>query len=101
VETGPHFLTLVRYVEGNAQSARLVQKAEDWPWSRVYARLYGIAKQEQLLSPWPVAELKDYVAWLNHPQGKEEIECIRYALKRSRPYASSPGWRRRLRGLDW
>jgi putative transposase len=64
---GQHFLTLVRYVERNAQRAGLVRKAEDWPWSSVYARLYGNEKQKQLLSPWPVAEPKDYVPWLNHP----------------------------------
>jgi len=39
VETGPPFLTLVRYVERNAQRAGLVKKAEDWPWSSAYARL--------------------------------------------------------------
>ena len=28
-----HFLTLLRYVEGNALRAGLVGRAEDWPWS--------------------------------------------------------------------
>jgi putative transposase len=41
VELGGQFLTLVRYVERNAQRAGLVKKAEDWPWSSVYARLNG------------------------------------------------------------
>jgi putative transposase len=90
VETGQHFLTLVRYVERNAQRAGLVKQAEDWPWSSVYARLYGNEKQKQLLSRWPVAAPKDYLPWLNHPQPKEEIADIRYALKRSRPYGSEP-----------
>jgi putative transposase len=88
VEMGGPFMTLVRYVERNAKRARLVKKAEDWPWSSVYARLYGDEKQKRLLSRWPVAAPKDYVRWLNHPQPKEEIENIRYALKRSRPYGS-------------
>jgi putative transposase len=90
VEMGGHFMTLVRYVERNAQRARLVEKAEDWPWSSVYARLYGNEKQKRLLSRWPVAEPRDYVVWLNHAQPKEEIENIRNALKRSRPYGSEP-----------
>src|SRR5208282_5399194 len=88
VESDRHFLTLVRYVERNAQRAGLVKKAEDWPWSSVYARRCG--KEKQLLSRWPVAEPKDYVPWLNHPQPKEEIANIRYAIKRSRPYGSEP-----------
>ncbi|MFZ0963120.1 MAG: hypothetical protein WAO35_19830 [Terriglobia bacterium] len=88
MERGGHFLTLVRYVERNAQRARLVKKAEDWPWSSAYARHCGKEKQKPRLSRCPVAAPEDYLAWLNHPQAKEEIEKIRYALKRSRPYGS-------------
>jgi hypothetical protein len=29
-----------------------------------------------------------YLRWLNQSQGKEEIENIRYAFKRSKPYGS-------------
>ena len=90
VETNEHFLTLVRYVERNAKRAGLVKRAEDWPWSSVHARLYGNEKSKQLLSAWPVPEPQDYVGWLNRPQPKEEVEKIRYALKRSRPYGSEP-----------
>ena len=28
----------------------------------------------------------NYVAWVNTPQPKEELETIRYALRRGRPY---------------
>ena len=88
VEMGGHFITLVRYVERNAQRAALVAKAEDWPWCSVHVRLYGKAEQKQLLSPWPMAEPKDYLQWLNQSQPKAEVENIRYAIKRSRPYGS-------------
>jgi putative transposase len=88
VELGSHFLTLVRYVERNAKRAALVAKAEDWPWSSAHARLYGSEKQKQILSPWPVAAPGPYLRWLNQSQGNEEIENIRYALKRSKPYGS-------------
>jgi putative transposase len=88
VESDRHFLTLVRYVERNAQRAALVKKAEDWPWSSVYARLHGKEKQKKMLSPWPMAEPRHYREWLNASQGKEEIENIRYAIKKSRPYGS-------------
>ena len=71
-------------MERNAKRAALVKKAEDWPWSSAHARLYGNEKQKQLLSPWPVAAPDPYLRWLNQSQGKEEIENIRYALKRSK-----------------
>jgi putative transposase len=88
VESDSHFLALVRYVERNAKRAALVKKAEDWPWSSAHVRLYGKDNQKKMLSPWPVAEPRDYRQWLNHSQGKEEIENIRYAIKRNRPYGS-------------
>jgi putative transposase len=78
----------VRYVESNAPRAGLVKKAEDWPWSSVHARLYGNEKQKKILSPWPMTEPSDYLKWLNRPQGKEGIENIRYAIKRSRAQGS-------------
>jgi putative transposase len=88
VESDRHFLTLVRYVERNAKRAALVKKAEEWPWSSAYARRYGNEKQKKMLSPWPMAEPRHYLEWLNQAQGKEEIENIRYAIKKSRPYGS-------------
>ena len=88
VESNQHFLTLVRYVESNARRAGLVKKAEEWPWSSVYVRREGTEKQKQLLSPWPTPEPSGYVKWLNRPQGQEEVEKIREAIRRGRPYGS-------------
>jgi len=41
------------------QARALVKRAEDWPWSSVYVRLYGNAEQKKILSPWPVPEPPD------------------------------------------
>ncbi len=88
VEQDAHFLALVRYVERNAQRAGLVSRAEDWPWSSVHVRGCGKEEAGKLLSPWPVPEPPQYLQWLNRSQPKEEIEKIRFALTRSRPYGS-------------
>ena len=90
VESDAHFLALVRYVERNARRAALVKRAEEWPWSSAYARSQGSEKPKKLLSPWPKPEPPEYLEWLNRSQGKEEIENIRYAIRRSRPYGSEP-----------
>jgi len=86
VEQNEYFLTLMRYVERNAKRAALVEKAEQWPWSSLYARCVCSEEQKKLLSPWPVEIPDDYVTWVNESQPKEEIENIRYAIKRSRPF---------------
>ena len=86
VESDRPFLTLVRYVERNAQRAALVKKAEEWPWSSAHARQGGNEKLKKLLSPWPMAEPRHYGEWLNASQDKEEVENIRSAMRKSRPY---------------
>ena len=48
----------------------------------------GNESQKKLLSPWPVPEPGRYLEWVNRSQPKEEIENIRYALRRNRPYGS-------------
>ena len=88
VEQDRHFWTLVRYVERNAKRAGLVKNVEDWKWSSIHARLKGNEKQKKLLSRWPVEEPSDYVDWINQSEPKEEIENIRYTIKRNRPYGS-------------
>lgn len=86
VESDRHFLALVRYVERNAKRAGLVTKAEEWPWSSVHVRLLGTAQQRKLVSPWPTPEPRDYVQYLNRSQGAEEVEKIRSAIQKSRPF---------------
>ena len=54
----------------------------------MHVRVYGNEDQKKLLSPWPMPEPTHYLQWLNQSQPKEEIENIRYAIKRSRPYGS-------------
>ena len=88
VEPGSHFLTLVRDVERNAQRAARVAKAEDWPWSSAHARRRGSAQDQKLLSPWPVPVPRGYRAWVKQSPGKEDIENIRDAIKKNRPYGS-------------
>jgi hypothetical protein len=57
-------------------------------WSGGYACLYTNARQKKLLSPWPVPELQSYLQRLNASQPRAQIENIRSAIQRSRPYGS-------------
>jgi putative transposase len=83
-----YFLTLVRYVERNAKRAAFVKRAEDWKWSSAHIRFLGTDAQKKLLYPWPVEEPDDYREFLNRSEPKEEVETIRYAIKRNKPYGS-------------
>lgn len=91
VQTDEHFLQVCRYIERNSLRAKLVKRVEDWRWSSLWLRSKGDKKQKKLISEWPVPAGRNYIRWINEPQPKEELEVIRYAIKRGRPYG----------GEDW
>lgn len=86
VQTDEHFLQVARYIERNPLRAKLVEQAQEWRWSSLYRRHVGTKKDKEFLSPWPVPRVSDYLHWVNTPQPTEEVDTIRYAIKRGRPY---------------
>ncbi len=86
VQTDEHFLQVARYIERNPLRAHLVKAAQAWQWSSLWVRDNGTKRQKELLNPWPVPAGQRYVAWVNQSQPKEEVEVIRYAIKRGHPY---------------
>ena len=88
-----HLLTAVRYVALNPVRARLVRKAEDWPWSSVRAHLRG--QDDGLVTVRPVLDRVDRFADLI----ESETESASPPCARRRPPAvrweprtSSPTW---------
>jgi putative transposase len=87
VEEDEHLLTVCRYVEGNPLPARLVQRAECWPWSSLARRVQG--RGLDLLDAWPVPMPAN---WLEHVNGAEtstELAALRRSLRRGAPYGSA------------
>ncbi len=101
VESDSHFLALVRYVERNARRAALVERAEDWPWCSVHLRLYGNEKQMKILSPWPMAEPRDYLQGLNKSQGKEEMKISGMLSAGAGRTVRRNGYREPLQNSGW
>ncbi|TSC62489.1 MAG: putative transposase [Parcubacteria group bacterium Gr01-1014_48] len=87
-ETDSHFVTLVRYVERNAQKANLVQRAENWRWSSVWRRENGTERQKKLLSQWPVSEPHQYLALLNEPQTQAEEDALERSITKNIPFGT-------------
>lgn len=99
VQEGGHFLRLCRYVERNPVRARLVGRAEHWPWSSASV---AVGSSGQLvLSEWPVRRPEDWIERLNVPEPARSLEKIRAAVWNGRHYGS-PSWRLRTsRELRW
>lgn len=82
-----YFLTLCGYVEANALRAKLVERAEQWPWSGLWRRLHRAGGL--LLSPWPVDRPRDWVEWVNAALPEEQLDALRQCAQRGRPFGSA------------
>jgi putative transposase len=89
VQTDEHLLTVCRYVERNPLRARLVRRAENWRWGSLWRRERGDAASLELLAPWPVPRPSDWRAFVNRRERASELEALRLAVGRGRPFGGA------------
>jgi putative transposase len=80
-----HLGLVVRYVERNALRARLVERAEDWPWGSMAAERQGPRLD---LDTFPLKS--DWSDLLNAPMSESDEEVIRLSITRDRPFGPQP-----------
>jgi putative transposase len=82
-------------VERNALRANLVSRAEEWRWSSLAVRRMMPAQAQRnevpTLADWPVDRPRDWLRAVNQAQSKREVEALRCAVQRGRPFGS-PTW---------
>jgi putative transposase len=122
VQRDEHFLAVCRYVERNPLRAKLVRRAEDWPWSSLAPRRpseprasqesreprrvgprparAGRSRREVMEEPappplhdWPVDRPPDWVRVVNAPQTAAEEQALRDSVRRGRPFGAGT-WQR-------
>ncbi len=96
VQEDGHFLTLMRYVESNPLRAKMVGRAEKWPWSSL-GGANGSGEVKVQLEEWPVERPRNWVGIVNEPMEEGEVERVRVSVKRGRPYGGEK-WVRRVVG---
>jgi putative transposase len=79
IEDERQLLTVCRYVSANPLRAGLVDRAEEWSWSR-QATKDGTA----LLTEWPSPRPSDWLEIVNRPQSEKMLNPIRSAIVRAR-----------------
>lgn len=92
-ESDDHYLTVVRYVERNALRARLVERAEDWPFSSLWRRDARLATGDSLLSAGPLERSDAWIEHVNESERAEQVESIRASIQRGSPYGTER-WRK-------
>jgi len=84
VQDDDHFHVVCRYVERNALTANLVQRAEAYRWG---SRFNWLGAQSLIkLAPWPVRRLPNWVERVNQALSGKELEALRHSVKRSLPF---------------
>jgi putative transposase len=91
VQRDEHLLKVCRYVERNALTAGLAERAEDWRWGSLWVREKGEENQKGMLAGWPVERMKNWVGHVNEIITEKELERIRLSVKRGRPFGEE-GW---------
>jgi putative transposase len=84
VQTNSYFVNVCRYVERNPVRARLVSKAEEWPWtSLAHDRQNGNVLD---LHPWPIPKPSDWCTFVNGEEPASELSALRESIRASVPY---------------
>jgi putative transposase len=92
VQDEEQLYTVLRYIEGNPLRAKLVERAEDWPWSSLSGRpvhrgLIEIARPR--LANWP--RDSEWVAAVNAPLEMARLDLLRRSVMRGTPFGR-PEW---------
>lgn len=109
IQNDEHLLTVLRYIEANPLRARLVVRAEDYPWSSY--RMHGLGEHDELvdrlitydeLSPYAAVRRRIWERKVHQPIEDQTLAAIRRSSATGLPYGDD-GWVDRLAkklGLD-
>jgi len=86
IQEDEHFLTACRYVERNALTAGVVERAEDWRWGSLWARRHGNEALKAILRDWPMQRPSNWAKLVNEPMTEKELERLQTCIARNRPY---------------
>jgi putative transposase len=102
IQDDEHLLTVLRYIEANPLRAKIVERAEDYPYSSY--RVHGLGEPSELvdglipyeqLSPYARVRQRKWAATVHLPQEEESLAAIRRSAERGLPYGSE-AWVKRL-----
>ena len=86
VQDDDHFHVVCRYVERNALTAKLVQKAQDYRWGSLYNWLDGDSPIK--LATWPVRRLPNWTKRVNQAVTEKEQKALARSFTRGTPFGT-------------
>ena len=92
-----HLVVTCRYVERNALAARLVRRAEDWPWSSLSERINPDSNMPVVCTPFLISEA--WLDYVNTPRPRDDqahavfhnLKPVPLSVENSDDLAEHPG----------
>ena len=91
---------MARYVERNAVSAALAERAEQWPYGSLNARSHAEDPTRKILADWPIERPADWVERVNTALSAGELKRLRRSVVRGSPFGTDVWSDRTARRLD-
>ncbi len=88
VQDDAHYWQVCRYIERNPLRAKLVRRAELWPWSSLARRQ---KPSGAALSDGPTPLPLGWLARVHQAESAAELQALRHSLQRGAPFGS-PRW---------
>jgi len=102
IQNDEHLLTVLRYIEANPLRARIVRRAEGYPWSSYPHHGAGQANElidrlvrYEELAPTPSVRQRKWAEKVHRPIEEQALAAIRRASVTGLPYGN-PAWVERL-----
>ncbi len=89
LDSAERLMRACRYVERNALAARLVRRAQDWPWGSLSDRVRGVEAVPLKAAPFFASTA--WIDYVNDPSRQEELVGDRTATIDWRDVIVSPG----------
>jgi putative transposase len=90
IQDDSHFLTVVRYVEGNPVRAKIIRRAEAWEWSSLHQSIIASGDNPRVqLSEWPVDKPSRWTDRVNQPIDEKTLETLKVSIARNRPFGDA------------
>ncbi len=92
--------TVLRDVERNPVRPTLAERAKEWRWRSLWRWEHSFENDARpVLCPWPIPRPPDWVARVNRALTKKELEAVRTAVLRGRPFGTDAWQERTAKGL--
>ena len=82
-----HFLTVCRYVERNAVTAKIAKRAENYRWGSLWNWCGG--ESAVTMSPWPIRRASNWTARVNMAVTAKERKSLQQSMQRGVPFGDT------------